>query len=622
MGLSPNSVAAQFTNAEKTFLASLADHSYTDGQLIIGNSATGGVSFATLTAGANITITNGNGTISIASSGGATGITIGTTTITSGTNTRILYDNSGVVGEYTISGTGTVVAMATSPSFTTPALGVATATSLAIGGATIGTNGLAITGHVLVEGVTSTGATGTGKFVFDGTPTLVTPVLGVATATSINKVAITAPASSATLVIADGKTLTASVTMTLQGGDASILSIAASKTVTFSNTLTFTGTDGTSFAFPSTSDTVDVLGVAQTFTAVKTFTPAARSSGVASYFIVNIPADTAQTASTESIGFKTVTATRTWATTGTVALQRENYFAGVTYASAGASQTFTDITTVYIDRPLVGSNAVFTRAHSLTIVDSTSAASSITGGFVISTTLGTTATSVGIGGGNINAGGTLVVGGHVTLEGVTSTGATGTGKLVFDGTPTLVTPVLGAATATSINGLTITSTAGTLTIANNASAVLVTSGNFTLTLTSTATTNSTFPSGTDTLGGLATAQTWTALNTFKQINWTNNAITASGNAATVPITHRLQTVTNNSAATLTITMTTTSAVDGQLVIVRILDSSAAAQTITWVNTENSTATAPTTSNGSTTLFLTVGFIYNSGTSKWRCIASA
>ncbi len=33
-------------------------------------------------------------------------------------------------------------------------------------------------GHLVVEGVTSTGATGTGKFVFDGSPALVTPALG------------------------------------------------------------------------------------------------------------------------------------------------------------------------------------------------------------------------------------------------------------------------------------------------------------------------------------------------------------------------------------------------------------------------------------------------------------
>ena len=35
-----------------------------------------------------------------------------------------------------------------------------------------------ITGHPTIEGVTSTGATGTGKFVFDTSPTLVTPILG------------------------------------------------------------------------------------------------------------------------------------------------------------------------------------------------------------------------------------------------------------------------------------------------------------------------------------------------------------------------------------------------------------------------------------------------------------
>ena len=54
--------------------------------------------------------------------------------------------------------------------------------------------------------------------------------------------------------------------------------------------------------------------------------------------------------------------------------------------------------------------------------------------------------------------------GHNTFEGVTSTGATGTGKMVFDGTPTLVTPVLGAATATSlaVSGFVGTSATGAL----------------------------------------------------------------------------------------------------------------------------------------------------------------
>lgn len=42
----------------------------------------------------------------------------------------------------------------------------------------------------------------------------------------------------------------------------------------------------------------------------------------------------------------------------------------------------------------------------------------------------------------------------------------GTGKVVFNTSPTLVTPVLGVATATSINGLTIDTTTGTLDVTN------------------------------------------------------------------------------------------------------------------------------------------------------------
>jgi hypothetical protein len=42
-----------------------------------------------------------------------------------------------------------------------------------------------ITGHPTVEGVTATGATGTGKFVFDTSPVLVTPNIGVANGTSL-----------------------------------------------------------------------------------------------------------------------------------------------------------------------------------------------------------------------------------------------------------------------------------------------------------------------------------------------------------------------------------------------------------------------------------------------------
>lgn len=72
-------------------------------------------------------------------------------------------------------------------------------------------------GASALEAITTTG---TGSGVRATAPTLtsavlVTPTLGVASTTSINKLTITAPATSATLTIADGKTLTASDTMTL-----------------------------------------------------------------------------------------------------------------------------------------------------------------------------------------------------------------------------------------------------------------------------------------------------------------------------------------------------------------------------------------------------------------------
>lgn len=72
-------------------------------------------------------------------------LTIGTTSISSGTTTRILFDNAGVLGEYAISGTGSVC-MTTSCGMVTPTLGVASGTSLALGGATIGSNALAVAG--------------------------------------------------------------------------------------------------------------------------------------------------------------------------------------------------------------------------------------------------------------------------------------------------------------------------------------------------------------------------------------------------------------------------------------------------------------------------------------------
>lgn len=49
----------------------------------------------------------------------------------------------------------------------------------------------------------------------------------------------------------------------------------------------------------------------------------------------------------------------------------------------------------------------------------------------------------------------LIATSHLTAEGVTSTGATGTGKLVFDNTPTLIAPLLGTPTSGTLTNCTI-----------------------------------------------------------------------------------------------------------------------------------------------------------------------
>jgi hypothetical protein len=95
---------------------------FSSGQLLIGN-ASGGLSRATLTAGSNITITNGSGTITIAASGGGSGMVYPGAGIANSTGTA--WGTS-----YSTTGTGTVVALATSPTFVTPVLGTPTSGTL------------------------------------------------------------------------------------------------------------------------------------------------------------------------------------------------------------------------------------------------------------------------------------------------------------------------------------------------------------------------------------------------------------------------------------------------------------------------------------------------------------
>ena len=84
-------------------------------------------------------------------------------------------------------------------------------------------------------------------------PVMTTPSLGMASATSINKVAITAPATGSTLTIADGATLTASATATVSGTNTGDQTISITGDVTASGSTsalasTVTKINGTSLA--------------------------------------------------------------------------------------------------------------------------------------------------------------------------------------------------------------------------------------------------------------------------------------------------------------------------------------------------------------------------------------
>jgi hypothetical protein len=135
----------------------------------------------------------------------------------------------------------------TGATLVTPLLGTPTSgtltncTGLPIVAGTTGTLSVARGG----TGVTT--STGTGNVVLSISPTLTTPSLGAATVTTINKVAISAPATGATFTIADNKTL--SVTQSL----------------------TLAGTDGTTITFPSTNASIARIDAAQSFAGTQTF---------------------------------------------------------------------------------------------------------------------------------------------------------------------------------------------------------------------------------------------------------------------------------------------------------------------------------------------------------------
>jgi hypothetical protein len=199
------------------------------------------------------------------------------------------------------------------------------------------------------------------------------------------------------------------------------------------------------------------------------------------------------------------------------------------------------------------------------------------------------------------------------LSGVTS--PTGTGALVLATSPTLVTPTLGVATATTINKVTITApaTSATLTLAQGSS--IITSGAYAITFTSTNTTGVTLP----TTGTLATL---TGTETFTNKRNTKRITTIVSNANPTINTDNCDCVTITAQAAAIASMTTNlsgTPNNFDTLVIRIKDDGSS-RNITWgASFASRGATLPTATTASKVT--TVGFFYNSVTSTWDCVAS-
>lgn len=240
------------TTSEKTF--TLPNVSETIGTLGQAQSWTGVQTFASASASSS----PNTGALIVTSTGvGATSVGIGGGKIFTG-------------GDVAVGGALTVTGTALATSFNGVALTTGGSSSAYLdgtgsystpaGGGNVSTSGTPSSGQAAEftssTAITGVAVTGTGSYVKSTSATLVTPTLGVASATSINKVAITAPATSATLTIANGKTLTAN------------------------NTLTFAGTDSTTMTFPATTATIARTDAAQTFTGIQTMTSPAFTTSI------------------------------------------------------------------------------------------------------------------------------------------------------------------------------------------------------------------------------------------------------------------------------------------------------------------------------------------------------
>ena len=377
----------------------------------------------------------------------------------------------GVISDET--GTGSLV-FATSPTLVTPALGTPASGVLTNATGLPLTTGVTGTLPVANGGTGVTTSTGSGATVLSNSPTLVTPVLGVASATSINGTVI--PGSATLVKTSDTGTVTSTMIANDTIVDANINSAAAIAKSKLALTGAITSTD-------IANDTI-VNADINTAAAID-WTKLGISSTVSSTEIGYVDGVTSAIQTQIDSKLATATAASTYAPLASPALT------GVPTAPTAAANTNTTqvATTAYVQTELTdllnGAPGALDTLNELASALGNDANYSTT----ITTALagklplagGTMTGAIAMGTNKITGMGTPTVSTDAATKGyvdgvtvapsnltgpITSVGSatsiasqTGTGtKFVVDTSPTLVTPVLGVATATSINGTSIPST--------------------------------------------------------------------------------------------------------------------------------------------------------------------
>ena len=418
-----------------------------------------------------LTITNnGSNTLNIAAS--KTLIVSNSITLAGTDSSTLNIGAGGTLGSNAF--TSTAYAPLASPTFTGT---VTIPTPFTLGAVSVTSTGTQL--NYLNAATGTTGTTST-NLVYSTSPTLVTPILGVATATSVNGLVFTAAGTGFT--IAGGttsKTLTVSNTLTLAGTDSSTLNIGAGGTL---GSNAFTSTAYAPIASPTFTGTVTTPAITITTGATDGYFLRSDASGNGTWAAVAASQVYKGTwaASTNTPTLADGTGTAGWyyraIDAGTV-----NFGAGNITFAAGDDVSYNG--TIWQKIPGQG----FTLQ---------TATSSVLGGIKVGGSLQINASVLDVNNadmGDITVSGSGANTGKIwTIDnssvtyakiqnvsaqykvlGRTSTGAgvieelsmTGTGNVVMSNSPTLVTPVLGAATATTINGLTLTAAGTGFTVA-------------------------------------------------------------------------------------------------------------------------------------------------------------